>query len=153
MNHTRPIEFEIMKEPWNKYELQDNTLLKTRLVLTRVQRTSMGDGGQNYSVDVQFITVVSVDPTLKGDPNPNPVTNKDILSNVEIEDMHYRSLAHESNEYVLDDRTKIVIHTNIDNVLRSKLKDNRGEPIYHVNFGHQVVVKPATFESRPDVNQ
>ncbi len=38
MDGERSIEFEIRKEPWNKYQLQDNSVLKMRTVLKSIRR-------------------------------------------------------------------------------------------------------------------
>lgn len=142
MEEERSIEFEIIKEPWNKYQLQDNSVLKTRTILKSVRRIT-GKNEMQYLVDAQVLTVVHADPGLRGDANPNQISNDEISKNVEIEDMRYDSLAQESNEYLLDDGTKIKMHTNITSISRSSLKDGHGDPIYSVLSGNQVWIKPA----------
>lgn len=142
MEEGRSIEFEIIKEPWNKYQLQDNSVLKTRTILKSVRRITRKSEMQ-YLVDAQVLTVVHADPGLRGDANPNQISNDEISRNMEIEDMRYDSLAQESNEYLLDDGTKIKIHPNITSISRSSLKDGHGDPIYSVLSGNQVWIKPA----------
>lgn len=38
MPDARFIEFEIIKEPWNKYQISDGSVLKTRIILTEAER-------------------------------------------------------------------------------------------------------------------
>lgn len=141
MDGERSIDFEIIKEPWNKYQLQDNSVLKTRTVLKSVRRLTKKNEMQ-YLVDAQTLTVIHAALDLKGDANPNQISNDEIIKSIEIEDMRYDSLAQESNEYQLDDGTKIKIHTNIASISRSRLKDAHGDPIYSVQSGNQVWIKP-----------
>ena len=141
MEEGRCIEFEIIKESWNKYQLQDNSVLKTRIVLKSVRRTTKENAAQ-YLVDTQTFTIVYADPTLRGNANPNRVSNHEILSSMEVEDMHYDGLAQDSNEYKLDDGTKIKIHNNIASISRSSLKDRHGDPIYSVVSSNQMLFRP-----------
>lgn len=62
MAEERSIEFEIIKEPWNKYPLQDNSVLKTRTILKSVGRIIRKSKVQ-YLVDAQDLTVIHADPT------------------------------------------------------------------------------------------
>ena len=65
MEDVRSIEFEILKEPWNKYQIQDNSVLKTRTILKNVKRITNKEGVQ-YWTEMMNITAVHADPTLKG---------------------------------------------------------------------------------------
>ena len=140
MGKDRLIDFEILKEPWNKYQLSDNSVLKTRTILKSIRRITQKNETQ-YQMDAQSLTVVHADPALRKSPNPNQISNDEILKNIEVEDMRYNSLAQESNEYQLDDGTKIKIHNNISSISRSSLKDQYGDPIYSVLFSNQILIK------------
>jgi hypothetical protein len=65
-----PIDFDIVKEPWNKYELNDNTIVKVRQVLTRVLKKVEGDK-TSYSLAGQTLTAVLIPENLKGQPDNN----------------------------------------------------------------------------------
>ena len=62
------IDFEVEQEPWNKYELGDETILKTRYVLKTVTR-SMVNGKNNYSGDGVPLMVIMVPGKLNGQPD------------------------------------------------------------------------------------
>ena len=141
MNEERWIEFEIIKEPWNKYQLQDNSVLKMRTVLKSIRRLAKKNGVE-YLVGAQILIVVHAASDLRGDVNPSQVSNDEIVKCMEIEDMHYDSLAQESNEYLLDDGAKIKVHTNTASISRSILKDMYGDSIYSVQHNNQILIKP-----------
>lgn len=141
MDEERPIEFEILKEPWNKYRLRDNSVLKIRTILKSVRCIAQKNEMQ-YLVDTQSLTVVHADPALRGIPNPNHISNDEILKNTEAENMNYASLAHESNEYQLNDGTRIKIRNNVTGISRSSLKDRYGDPIYSVLSSNRVWIEP-----------
>ena len=141
MDEERLIEFEILKEPWNRYQLHDNSVLKTRIILKSVRRITQKNETQ-YLVDTQSLTVVHADPALRGIPNPNQISNDEILKNIEVEGVNYDSLVQDSNEYRLDDGTKIKICNNVTGISRSSLKDRYGDPIYSVLSSNRVWIEP-----------
>jgi len=142
MTNRKPIDFEIIKEPWNKYQLVDNSVLKTRTVLKKIERVMDGDK-VSFTVDAQTLTVIYPENSLKGTPNPRPISKKDILDSVEKSDMHYDTLSQEFNEYHLDDGTKIKIFTNVTTVSRTTLKDPKGDPVYNIKSTNTVEIKPS----------
>lgn len=140
MAQTQSIDFEIIKEPWNKYQISDNSTLKTRTILTKVER-KMDNEKPSFQVDAQTITVINVDPLLKGPPNTKVHSAEDIRRTIEKEDMRYDTLSQEFNEYILDDGTKIKIYTNVTRISRSRLHDRNGDPVYSVDSSNQMEIK------------
>jgi len=148
MTNTRSIDFEIIKEPWNKYQLTDNSILKTRTILKKIERVMVGDK-LSFIMDAQTLTVIYADPSLKGTPNTRPITKEDIIKSVDKPDMRYDTLAQEFNEYLLDDGTKIKIFTNVTGVSRTTLKDGKGDPVYSVQSSNTIEVKPSDHYKQP----
>ncbi len=142
MRNVKSIDFEILKEPWNKYQLVDNSILKTRTILKKIERVMNGDK-VSFSIDAQTLTVIYSDSNLKGSPNPQKITKDDIMKSIDIPDVSYDTIAQEFNEYILDDGTKIKIFTNVTNVSRTTLKDTKGDPVYSVKSSNSVDVKPS----------
>ncbi|MDH3617711.1 MAG: hypothetical protein OES14_07385 [Nitrosopumilus sp.] len=140
MRKTKPIDFEIIKEPWNKYQLVDNSILKTRAVLKKVERVTEGDK-TSYKMDVQNLTVIYADSDLKGTPNPQRISKEEMAKSIDKPDMRYDTLSQEFNEYLLDDGTKLKIFTNVTSVSRASLKDSKGDPIYHVQTKNSIEIK------------
>ena len=143
MSNIRAIEFNIIKEPWNKYEISDNSILKTRTILKKVERIINGDQ-IGFNIDAQTLTVIHADSTLKGTPNTRPITKQELQKSIDKPDMRYNTLAQEFNEYELDDGTKIKIFTNVTSISRTTLKDRTGDPIYNVQSSNTVEIKPSS---------
>ena len=80
------IDFEVEEEPWNKYELNDLTVLKTRYVLKTVLR-SIVNGKNNYRGDGIPLMVIIVPGKLKGNPDTKKYSAKELEANIEKPDM------------------------------------------------------------------
>ncbi len=142
MRKVKPIDFEIIKEPWNKYQLADNSILKTRAVLKKVERVTDGDK-ISFNMDAQTLTVIYAESELMGTPNPRPISKKEMMQSIDKPDMRYDTLSQEFNEYLLDDGTKIKIFTNVTSVSRTSLKNSKGEPVYQVQTKNNIEIKQA----------
>jgi len=147
MANIRSIDFEIIKEPWNKYQIQDNSILRTRTILKKVERTIEGEK-ISFNIDAQTLTVIDADSNLKGMPSNKPITKDEIQKSVEKDDMRYDTLAQEFNEYQLDDGTKIKIYTNVTKISRTSLKDVKGDPVYMVSSSNAIEIKPSVQYSK-----
>lgn len=123
------VEFSVVKEPWNKYKLEDGTIVSVKSVLNNVKRTA-NKKGPRYRADVSSHVNVKAHPALKGRPNPKTLSQIDIDSNIEMDDMEFESVTHEFNEYKLEDGAKIKIQSILVSVSRSSLKNGDDDPIY-----------------------
>ena len=148
MNNVRSIDFEIIKEPWNKYQIADNSVLKTRTILMKVERM-MKDNKPNYKASVRALTIINSDPSLKGTPSAKNPTAKEIEENIEKKDMRYDTISQEFNEYILDDGTKIKIYANVTNIDRSKLYDTNGDLLYSIRSSTQIEIKRSDHYNEP----
>lgn len=142
MPDARFIEFEIIKEPWNKYQISDGSVLKTRIILTEVERVKAAK--PEFGADSRTLLVLSADPPLKGEPGKEQYTAREIEEAVERKDLRYDTLSQEFNEYVLDDGTKIKIYSNITNIDRTRLRNAKGDPIYKIAPSIQIEIKPSS---------
>lgn len=142
MTKVRAIDFDIVKEPWNQYEIQDGSILKIRTVLMKVER-ALEDKQFKFNMDTQNLTVIHAGSGLKGNPNPKPVSNSEIEKTIEKPNMRYNTIAQEFNEYALDDGTMIKIYTNVTNISRSALKNSSGDPVYLIMSSNQVDIRPS----------
>jgi len=139
----KSIDFEIIKEPWQKYQISDGSVLRVRTILKKVERVMEGDK-IHFNVDGQTLTVIHADPALKGTKNDRPIGKNEIQKSIDKDDMRYDTLAQEFNEYILDDGTKIKIYTNITNISRTKLFDRTGDPVYVVSNSTTMDIKPSS---------
>jgi hypothetical protein len=136
------LDFDIIREPWNKYELSDGTILKIKLVLLRVVKkektVSDAETGKtktaiSYGFESQnILTVYNVPDHLKSQPSREKYPPEVLRENVVESDMRYSTLEEEWNEYILEDRTRLRIKLTVVKVDRTKKVDHHGFPIYLV---------------------
>ena len=142
MSDTRNyLDFEIIKEPWNVYNLRDGSKLKIRVILESAWYFNK-DGKKNYSVNIKFSTIMLCDVSLQGSKNQTKWTKEQLAQNIEVENCQYDTLSYEANEYILDDTTRILIHTNLSGLSRTKLCNTVGDRIYIVNAQESIQVTP-----------
>lgn len=143
MPKVRWLGFEIVKERWNAYMLQDGSILRTRIILKSVKDVSpkfkLLDG-----VDAALLVTIQANPALEGEPNPTEVSKDEVLRNIELKDMQYNSLRYDPNEYMLSNGETLLIRTNIVSISRSSLKNKHGYPIYFIQTSNPVSFKPVS---------
>ena len=142
MSDTRKyLDFEIIKEPWNKYSLRDGSKLKTRVMLESAWHFEK-DGKKNYSVNIKMSTVMMCDVSLQGPKNQTKWTKEQFAKNIEVDNSQYDTISYEANEYILDDTTRILIHSNLSGLSRTKLYNANGDRIYIVKAQASITVTP-----------
>ncbi len=135
------LDFEVIKESWNKYSLQDGTKLKVRTILKSVwvDRT---DVKTKHNTEIETHHVLLCDPMVQGEPDTEQYTKKQLKEGVEVAHCPYATLQYEPSEYELDDRSRIVLHTALINIARTRLFDAVGDRIYIVELTGQMNVAP-----------
>jgi len=125
--------FEVIREPWNIYELPDGTLLKVKHVLKRVFKRRDPEGKISWETDVQaIITLSHVPEKSKGPPSTTGYSHEQLLSQIVERDITYKTLSEEWNEYILEDGTKLRMKFTVARISKTDKFDRRGEPIYIV---------------------
>ena len=123
----------------NKYSLRDGSKLKTRIILKSAWHFER-DGKKTYSWDIQNFTIIMCDPSLQGEKNQTKYTKEQIKNGIEVEDSKYDTIGYEASEYILDDNTRILIHSNILKISRTKLYDVRGDRIYSIDLQASITI-------------
>lgn len=138
------LDFEVLREPWNKYSLRDGSSVKSRYILMKVKKRESTKEGEKtaYGVEGQNITVIySVPPELKGPPSKRTYTPQELSSSIVVDDVGYSTLSEEWNEYVVEDGTKIRVKDTVVKVSRTDKSDKNGDPIYLVQHSTLVDVR------------
>jgi len=148
MTEYRELGFEVIREPWNKYELPDGSTLKIKLVLTRVFR-KVAKEEVSYEFDTQNITCLSFVPKeAKGEPTERGYTSEELSSSIIEDNVKYITRLEEWNEYILEDGTKLKLKLTVSKVSKTNKFDKRGEPIYiveHAMLPHITPKKKSPF--------
>jgi len=139
-NTGKLIDFEVIREPWHKYELNDNTIIKTKYVLTTLNKTQK-DEKPNYAIDGQAITVVLPAVESKGPQDPAQYTGDDYKKAIIQDDVKYNTLDEEWYEYIVDDGTKLKLKMTVIGISKTSKFNKKGDPVYIVNHGFMINVR------------
>lgn len=130
------IDFEVVSEPWNFYKLEDDSLIRLKLVLIKVIPTE--NAPKNYSLNTANVVGVQSPRELRSDPTPLPTNG--IYNDFKKKDSDFEVIKESWNKYKLKDGNTLKIKPAITAIDKTKSFDSTGEPIYVVHS--QVLVKP-----------
>lgn len=140
-----PLDFDVVKEIWDRYELADNTILKVKAVLTAVRKADPSkESEQNakggYTMDFQNIIVMLTNE--RGLPDPRAYSPQELQAAIVKEDIHYTTISQEWNEYITDDGAKIRLQPLLIRVNKTSKFDAKGQPVYTTEMNLNIDVKP-----------
>lgn len=140
------LDFEILREPWNKYSLKDGAYLKSRFILLKIKKrlvpATVTEKKTEYGFEGQNLTVAySIPAELKGPPSDVQYSPQQ-LSESKKDDIAYDTLGEEWNEYVLEDGTALKIKNTVVAISRTDKVDKNGDPVYFVTSSQILGIKP-----------
>ena len=138
------LDFKVVKEFWDVYDLNDGTKLKNRVILTGVKKVNsnsvgIGNNGKNnksneYEFDFQSIQSFIFSEKSKGNPHTNFYKKEELDTSYKIE-VPYSVISEKWNEYaVKDDGTKLKLKGTVTDVKKSNIFLQNGDPIYNVRI-------------------
>lgn len=140
-------DFQIIEEPWNKYRLTDDTILKVRVIMTDVRIAVTQAGQKKYSADFKF-HIGHIIPSKNFVDTPNPKHSQDEIRSADNHmDIKYSRILEKLSEYELDDGTLVKAKLQFKAVKKSKLPLDSGAPCYFI-VGHNVwnkIEQPSSF--------
>ena len=143
---SRPIvelDFDVVREPWNRYELEEGPILKAKVILKNVSRKTEADGKVGYGIDIQHVTAISHVPIeLQGPPTERGYSPEELQASIVKDDVRYSTLREEWNEYVAEDGCKIRIKNTVVSVAKTDKCDKKGNPIYLIKNGVLPEIRP-----------
>lgn len=126
------VNFDIVKEDWTIFELDDGTILKAKFVLKIVlkRKDTIGD----YSLNSDTVTAVVVDKKWWGPRSDREYSLKELMAAIEAEDIPFKTKTPDVwNVYKLKDGTTLSVKIELASVSRTKLYNRMGERIYVLN--------------------
>lgn len=136
------LDFQVLREPWNKYHLKDGSYIKSRHVLQKVKKREATEQGEKDTYGFEskdLIVTYNAPENLKGPPSKAPITPTELSKGEEV---GFDIISEEWNEYVLEDGTVIRIKNTVVSVRRTDKTDRNGDPIYIVQHSRLLGVKP-----------
>jgi len=135
------LDFEVLKEPWNIYQISDGSKLRIRNVLRDVRRV-VEDGVPKYSATVEGMIVVLCAPELKGTPTTPPPSKDKLQESIERTDIAFDTIFQDNNDYMLADGARIKLYFNLGEITRTRSCDSNGDRIYVINHFTTTNIKP-----------
>jgi hypothetical protein len=145
------LDFEVKKEVWNVYELEDGSILRFKGVLIKVMKdlkvppppTGAPAGAKTMGISLSFQDIMTVKSPLhlKGKPS-QPISPQEMhdLPKTEVE---FNPFYEDWNTYDLKDGTEIRVKINISKIEKVEGKfDNFGNQIYIVNSVPAMTIYP-----------
>jgi hypothetical protein len=135
------VDFRVMNEGWQYYNLSDGTKLKVKLLLGQVWRSRSQynpmTGEPLYMWNTQnLVSLASFPAQLRGQTSGLPITPEIIAQNIDqAVDFEASGKEEEWSVYNLADESVLRLRSNITSISRTKLRGQAGEPIYNVATG------------------
>ena len=128
-----PLDFTVSREDWCRYDLSDNSILKVKLIATKIRKKN-----SDYNIDAQNIIVVLSNE--RGQPDSKVYTPIELQRSI-THDVRYTIITQDWNEYIVDDGANIKVQPMVTKVSKTSKFDLHGDPVYLVNVQGNVVVE------------
>ena len=137
------LDFEIEREEWNKYLLEDGTLLRAKLILTGVQidktikkiakeaksrkklRIGLGIGSHN-------LFAIEAPPELRDSPDPKKYSPEELKASIVKEDLDFETKKETWNSYTFENGMRMKAKISPSSINRTSKFSSVGMPIYWV---------------------
>jgi hypothetical protein len=142
----RVLDFKVIKEFWDSYELSEGTKLKNRVILTGVKKLNNANSNidknkninngkiNEYEFDFQSIQSFIFSAKSNGNPHKKFYTKQELESSYKIE-MPYNTISEKWNAYMINnDGTKLKLKSTITQITKSDIFLQNGDPIYNVRI-------------------
>jgi hypothetical protein len=135
------LDFKVIKEFWDIYDLTDGTKLKNRVILTGVKKPYKNNNTNNnkineYEFDFQSIQSFIFSKKSKGNPHTKLYTKQELDSSYTIE-ISFNTISEKWNEYTINDnkiKLKLKLKSTVTQIQKSNMVIQNGDPIYNVKI-------------------
>lgn len=152
------LDFETEREEWNKYLLEDGTLLRAKLILTGVQidktiKEIAKEAKSKQKLKIGFgigshnLFGIEAPPKLRGSPDPKKYSPEELKASIVKEDLDFETKKETWNSYVFENGMRMKVKISPTSVNRTSKFDGRGMPVYWVELTINVKLRlPETIE-------
>jgi hypothetical protein len=140
-------EFDIIREIWSSYDLEDGTLLRSRTILMKVMGPKKMPKQGRVALNFVFhqLNVVTASPGDRGKPNPTPVPLEELqrLKKDEVDVVTEREGWNIYRLKGVEEPKRLKTKVVVSSVFRiPKQFDQEGNPMYIINSA--TIVAPAS---------
>jgi hypothetical protein len=132
------VEFEVAKEDWSIYRVEDGSMVKIKFVLHFVMKLP----NDQARLGSQMIVIPEPPPELRGPPGGAPNIDQ-IRASVVAQNLKFTQERATHSVYVLEDGKVLTAYPSMKGISRSSLNDVNGFPAYVVDTEARIEVAPA----------
>ncbi len=148
------VDFDVEREQWNKYRLDDKTILKTKFVLINVffekgfkaKAQKVKGMKDKFPVGFRFqssnVIGVQVQSNVIGTPDNRLYTYQELQAFVTKEDMDFQTINETWNIYRLPENVVMKVKISPVDVKKTSKFDTLGIPIYLVESSADIKIGP-----------
>lgn len=148
----RIIDFKTIRAEWNAYELEDNSIIKTKFVLIFIvidPSERLGNGRTKALFASKNVTGVVSPQNIRGEPDKNyPIY--ELEKHIIKRNMKFRQIQEGGwNEYETK-KFKLRIRNRVRSIDKTSKYDSRGMPSYIVRFETELFQEILNAEETPE---
>lgn len=139
------LDFETEREEWNKYLLEDETLLRAKLILTSVQIdknikeiAKEAKSGKKLQIGFGIVShnlfAVEAPLGLRGSPDPKKYSPEELKVSIEKEELDFETKKETWNSYVFENGMRMKAKISPTSVNRTSKFNSVGMPVYWVEL-------------------
>lgn len=111
-----PLDFVVIKEDWCRYDISDDSILKVKVVLTKVYENQGQLMCEVHTIHVIFTNEMS-------DPDPKFYSMEELKVSIN-KDIKFSTMIEDWNEYVVDEGTTIKIKPLVSKIAKTSKFDS-----------------------------
>ncbi len=134
------VDFEPIREIWNKYRLENGTIIRHKFSLAQVFKNSTFKENVFYDVKLANTSDVDIVPTRQESAVTEPVivTQEDLLY-----ELPFTPVFNKPQVYELEDKIWIFIAEQVSKIHATKKIDKAGRPVYNLQVDAKIsIYKP-----------
>lgn len=153
------INFTIEKESWNRYKLEDGTILKSKFVLINIiakkgieeklkkAKTEKVNIPLDLSLQPSNVVGVEVSPVLIGEPSTEICPISSLKDYIVAADLDFETISETWNQYLLsfpksNQTINLRVKSSPTKISRTSKFDRFGFPIYLADFTAEMKISP-----------
>lgn len=123
-------DFTIIKEDWNRFLVEDGTVMRVRIIVSKILHTVDKDpmGYPNFTIASNNLVTALVPPRLIKEPSKEPWNPKKDVG----QEMKFEVIQENTQEYHTTNGFKVLVKPFVSKIFRYLKYNNFGEPIYNV---------------------
>jgi flagellar basal body rod protein FlgF len=131
------LDFEVVEEGWNEYNLSDGSTLRIRPIVVKIFDTKQKDSEENPVVGIASTNIVTAKV-------PSELKDREVIneSNDSKEYLEFEAMKEIWNRYRVEDDFMLRVKLVVSQVFRTTERNQFGEPVYRVKSDNVVGIEP-----------